>query len=125
VDSTRIDRWLCAARIFKSRSLAREACVAGRVQLNDVPAKPSSPVRVGDEVRADKPSGLRLLEVKRLAERRLTAPLALELYEDPPPPPPPREERIGVRARGTGRPTKRERRLLEELRRGRSDAGRS
>jgi ribosome-associated heat shock protein Hsp15 len=118
VDSVRIDRWLCAARVFKSRSLAREACAAARVLLNDSPAKPSSPVRVGDEVRADKPSGLRLLQVKVLGERRLSASLARELYEDHSPPPPPREERVGIRARGAGRPTKRDRRALEELRRG-------
>jgi ribosome-associated heat shock protein Hsp15 len=119
VDSVRIDRWLCAARIFKSRSLAQEACVGGRVQLNGAPAKPSSPVHVDDKVQASKPSRLRLLEVKGLAERRLSAVSARELYEDHSPPPPPREERIGVRARGLGRPTKRDRRALDQLRRGR------
>jgi ribosome-associated heat shock protein Hsp15 len=118
VESVRIDRWLCAARVFKSRSLAREACVGGRVQLNGSPAKPSSPVHIGDRVRAQKPSGPRLLEVRALAERRLAPSRARELYEDHSPPPPPRVERVGVRARGAGRPTKRDRRALERARRG-------
>jgi ribosome-associated heat shock protein Hsp15 len=71
---------------------------------------------VGDEVRALAPRGLMVLRVSKLAEKRLGAPLARELYEDHSPPPPPPEERVAVRARGAGRPTKAERRALERMR---------
>jgi ribosome-associated heat shock protein Hsp15 len=76
-------------------------------------------VKVGDVVRCQAPRGLVILEVKKLADKRLSPPLARELYEDHSPPPPPKEERIpiGFRERGAGRPTKADRRALERLRR--------
>ena len=73
---TRIDRWLAAARVFKSRSLAQEACEAGHVRINDAHAKPSQLVKIGDEVRAFGPRGQLVLQVKGLADKRLSAPLA-------------------------------------------------
>jgi ribosome-associated heat shock protein Hsp15 len=117
--SVRIDRWLCAARIYKSRTQAQEACDGGHVRINDHPARSSQPVKVGDVVRCQAPRGLVILEVKKLADKRLSPPLARELYEDHSPPPPPKEERIpiGFRERGAGRPTKADRRALERLRR--------
>jgi ribosome-associated heat shock protein Hsp15 len=115
VESVRIDRWLWAARVFKTRSLCGAACSGGHVRLNGSTAKPSARVHVGDEVRAERPGGLRILEVAALAERRLSAPLARDLYLDRSPPPPPREPRAAVRARGAGRPTKRDRRALQRL----------
>lgn len=113
---TRIDRWLAAARVFKSRSLAQEACEAGHVRINDAHAKPSQAVKIGDEVRAFAPRGLLVLEVKGLADKRLSAPLAQLLYDDHSPPPPPKEERVAIRERGSGRPTKADRRALSRLR---------
>ncbi len=117
--SVRIDRWLCAARIYKSRTQAQEACDGGHVRVNDNPARASQPVKVGDVVRCYAARGLVILEIKKLADKRLGAPLARELYEDQSPPPPPKEERIpiGLRERGAGRPTKADRRALERLRR--------
>jgi ribosome-associated heat shock protein Hsp15 len=112
----RIDRWLCAARVFRSRTQANEACARGRVLVNEEPAKASREVRVGDEVRAWPERGAVVLEVRALAEKRLSAAAARELYIDHSPPPPPREPRVAVRARGAGRPTKRDRRELERLR---------
>lgn len=115
-EQIRIDRWLTAARIFKSRSLAQTACEAGHVRINELQVKPSHPVRIGDEVRAFAPRGTVVLRVLGLADKRLSAPLAQLLFEDHSPPPPPKEERIAVRERGAGRPTKADRRALSRLR---------
>jgi ribosome-associated heat shock protein Hsp15 len=115
-DHVRIDRYLTATRIFKSRSLAQQACDAGHVRINDVQARPSHLVKIGDEVRAFAPRGTVIMLVKGLAEKRLSAALAQLLYEDHSPPPPPKEERLAVRERGAGRPTKADRRALSRLR---------
>jgi ribosome-associated heat shock protein Hsp15 len=115
-EQTRIDRWLTAARIFKSRTLAQAACEAGHVRINDASAKPSQLVKIGDEVRAFAPRGITILLVKGLADKRLSAAMAQLLYEDHSPPPPPKEERVAVRERGAGRPTKADRRALSRLR---------
>src|SRR3954464_13245885 len=112
----RIDRWLTAARIFKSRTLAQAACEAGHVRVNDLHARASQLVKIGDEVRAFAPRGSVVLVVKGLADKRLSAALAQLLYEDHSPPPPPKEERLAVRERGAGRPTKQDRRALSRLR---------
>ncbi len=116
MSAVRIDRWLCATRIFKSRTLAQAACEGGHVRVNGSAAKPSHAVEVGDHVEAMAPRGpvvviVTVLEVKRQSPAR-----ARELYEDHSPPPPPREERFAVRARGSARPTKRDRRALARLR---------
>jgi ribosome-associated heat shock protein Hsp15 len=116
VSTVRVDRWLAAARIFKSRTQAADACTAGHVKLNGIGAKPSHALKIGDEVVAHAPRGMVVLEVLKLAEKRLSPPLARALYEDHSPPPPPREERVAPRLRGTGRPTKAERRALTRLR---------
>jgi len=117
VESVRVDRWLAAARVLKSRTQAGEACATGRVLVNAAVVKASHLLRVGDEVRAKLERGLVILDVRALADRRLSAPAARELYLDRSPPPPPREPRIAPRVRGAGRPTKRERRDTDRLRR--------
>lgn len=114
--SVRVDRWLCATRLYKTRSQAQQACVGGLVKLNGVAVKPSHPLRVGDEVSAEAPRGTTVWRVLGLAEKRLGAPEAQQLYEDHSPPPPPKEERVAPRLRGAGRPTKTERRALDRLR---------
>jgi ribosome-associated heat shock protein Hsp15 len=116
MDSVRIDRWLCAARLYKTRSQSQQACTGGLVKLNGANVRPSHPVRMGDEVRAEAPRGLVIWQVKALAEKRLSAALAAALYDDHTPPPPPREQPVAPRARGAGRPTKAERRALDRLR---------
>jgi ribosome-associated heat shock protein Hsp15 len=115
-EQIRIDRWLTATRVFKSRTLAQAACEAGHVRINDVHAKASHLVKIGDEVRAFAPRGTVVFVVKGLAEKRLSAALAQLLYDDHSPPPPPKEERVAVRERGAGRPTKADRRALSRLR---------
>jgi ribosome-associated heat shock protein Hsp15 len=115
MDDVRIDQWLSAARLFKSRTLARDACGGGHVKVNGVTAKPSHVVKIGDEVRATAPRGLVVVKVLAVAEKRLSPPLARALYEDHSPPPPPREEWVPRRDRGAGRPTKQDRRALRRL----------
>lgn len=116
--AVRVDRWLLAARLFKTRGEAQQACSGGRVKINGNSVKASHLVKCGDEVRAEAPRGLVVLIVRELAEKRQSAELARQLYEDHSPPPPPKEERTELpqRDRGTGRPTKADRRALQRLR---------
>lgn len=116
MESVRIDRWLCATRLYKTRSLSQKACTGGLVKLNGVSVRPSHPVRPGDEVRAEAPRGQVVWQVLALAEKRLSAALARELYEDHSPPAPPKLERVAPRERGAGRPTKSQRRALDRFR---------
>jgi len=113
--TVRIDRWLCAARIYKSRSLARDACIAGHVRVNGASVKPSAPVRVGDEVRSHPPRGPVVLIVLGLEEKRQSPARARELYEDRSPPAPPPEDRV-LQPRRKGRPTKADRRAVDRFR---------
>ncbi len=115
--SVRVDRWLCAARVFKSRTEAQKACDGGRVKVNDAAVRSSHGVHVGDRISAQAPRGPVVLVVTELEDKRQPAARARELYEDHSPPPPPREERTATRLRGAGRPTKSERRALERMRR--------
>jgi ribosome-associated heat shock protein Hsp15 len=116
LEQVRIDQFLHAARAFKSRSDARDACAGGGVLVNGAPVKPSHAVRVGDEIQTVALRGTIVWRVLALSEKRLSPALARTLYEDHSPPPPPREERFPARERGTGRPTKRERRDLRRFR---------
>jgi ribosome-associated heat shock protein Hsp15 len=120
MESVRIDRWLCAARVYKSRTQATQACVGGLVKVNDDHVKPHYGLRVGDHVRAQTESGPRILEVKVLAEKRVSAALARLFFDDHSPPPEPRTKRVRMPQRepGAGRPTKRERRDLDRFRSG-------
>jgi ribosome-associated heat shock protein Hsp15 len=118
VESTRVDRWLWSIRLYKTRADATAACRGGHVRLNGRIAKPATPVRVGDRIEAHVGRRDRVVEVARVIEKRVGAPLAAECYIDHSPPPPPAIEQpwIPRRDRGTGRPTKRERRQLERWR---------
>lgn len=115
--SVRIDRWLLAARAFKTRALAQEACAGGKVDVNGTRATPHKPVRAGDLVRIGTPRGPRVLHVLALAEKRLPAPDAALLFEDRSPPPEPRPDPGSLApARRTGRPSKRDRREIARFR---------
>lgn len=117
--SVRLDRWLWAARMFRSRTLAASACDGGKVHVNGASAKPHKALRVGDRLMVTTEGGLRELEVRVLSERRGPAEQARLLYEDFTPPPPPRARREPPplqREPGSGRPTKRDRRQLDRLR---------
>ncbi len=112
MESIRIDRWLSAARIYKSRTASAEACHGGHVEVNGSVVRASHAIRVGDQIEAWAPRGRVVLEVVALADKRQSPPKARELYLDHSPPPPPREERVAPRTRGAGRPTKAERRAV-------------
>ena len=120
MDAVRIDRWLCAARILKSRTQATQACAGGRVRVNDEGVKPHHMVRVGDRVRVQGDHGLRIVEITGLAEKRQSPALARTLFNDHSPAPEPKPARMPRRDLGAGRPTKRERRDLQRFR-GRGD----
>jgi ribosome-associated heat shock protein Hsp15 len=115
---TRIDRWLCAVRLVKTRPMATQLCDGGHVRVNGFPAKPSTKVRAGDRVDALIADRERILEVLRPIDSRVGAPVAATCYVDHSPPPVVTEIRPGIMAvRGEGRPNKRLRRELERLRR--------
>jgi ribosome-associated heat shock protein Hsp15 len=119
MDSTRVDRWLWAVRLTKTRADAAEACRGGHVRVNDTPAKPATPVKPGDTVRTRVYEIPRIVEVTKVIEKRVGATAAVTCYVDHTPPPPPPEERpapVALRERGAGRPTKRDRRLIDALR---------
>ncbi len=119
LDSIRVDKWLWAARVFKTRSQASVACDGGKVDVNDEAAKPARRVRTGDRITVTLPRGRRrILKVAGVGDRRGSAEVAKLLFEDltPPEPPRARQARPPWRVPGTGRPTKRERRDIERLR---------
>jgi ribosome-associated heat shock protein Hsp15 len=119
LDSVRLDKWLWAARVFKTRGLAADACDGGKVDVNAAAGKPARTLRPGDVVRVTLPQGRhRLLKVVRLDDRRGSATVARALFDDLTPPEPPRTRLAPPPRRepGMGRPTKRERRDLDRLR---------
>ena len=118
-EQARIDKWLWAARIFKKRSLAAEACKNGRVTIGNVNVKPSHMVKVGETVSVRKPPITYSFKILQTIEQRVGAKLIPEIYENVTTPD--QYELLEMnrisgfvdRARGTGRPTKKERRALD------------
>lgn len=117
----RLDKWLWAARIFKTRTLASDACKNGRVTINGAQAKPSRTVKPGDEVGVRKPPVTYTFRVRQAIEKRVGARLLPDVLENITPP-----EQLAAlelsrisgfvgRAKGTGRPTKKDRRALDEF----------
>jgi ribosome-associated heat shock protein Hsp15 len=118
VETVRVDQWLWAVRVYKTRTAATEACRGGHVRVNGTPAKAASPVRPGDRVTARIRGRQRDLEVAQLAAKRLGAPEAAACIVDhSPPAPSPDDAPPATRAPGLGRPTKRDRRQLDRVRR--------
>jgi len=115
VESTRIDRWLWAVRVYKTRSDATRACTGGHVEVDGRTVKPAHKVRIGDRVHARVGDRERIVEVTGLIEKRVGAAAAAECFVDHSPPPPerPLQALFGARERGAGRPTKRDRRQIE------------
>ena len=114
----RVDAWLWAVRVTKTRSAATALCKAGHVKIGGDNAKPAQTVRPGMEVRVVTREGTRILVVRQLLVKRVGAPLAAVAYDDLTPAPPPKAQRtvFAERDRGAGRPTKRDRRDIERLR---------
>src|SRR5271163_328490 len=121
--SVRIDKWLWAARFFKTRSLAAKACELGRIQSNGQTAKPARDVRIGDMLRITSPGGEFQVEVLLLAEVRGPAAVAQTLYRETEAS---REARLKLaeerkamaqfEVMPAGRPSKRDRRLIHRFR---------
>lgn len=115
-EQVRVDVWLFATRLARTRSSATADCRGGHVRLNGAPAKAAQNVRVGDEVRVRRPGVEHIYRVQRVLGKRVGAPVARTAYEDLTPPPPPQMlARPPRRERGAGRPTKKERRELDRL----------
>lgn len=117
----RIDKWLWAARIYKTRTLASDACKNGRITINGALAKPSRTVKVGDQVGVKKSPITYSFRVLQTIEKRVSAKLLPEVFENVTPPE--QYELLEMnrisgfvdRARGTGRPTKKDRRALDDF----------
>jgi len=116
-DETRIDRWLCAVRLVKTRPLASQLCDAGHVLVNGSSAKPSTKVRAGDRVEARIADRERIIEVVRAIESRVGAAVAATCYVDHSPPVVVEPRPSMTLVRGEGRPSKRLRREFERIRR--------
>ena len=118
-DEARIDKWLWAARIFKTRTIAADACKNGRVMVNDTNVKPSRMVKVGDKISVRKPPVTYSFKILKAIEQRVGAKLLPEIYENVTTPD--QYELLEMirisgfvdRQRGTGRPTKKDRRAMD------------
>ena len=117
-ETVRVDSWVWSVRLAKTRSAAAAACKAGHVRVNGEHVKPAQPVKIGDRVRVRQEDWERIVVVSRIVRKRVGAAVAVECYVDHSPPPPSRDVafQVGLRDRGAGRPTKRERRDLDHLR---------
>ncbi len=121
MDEVRIDKWLWAVRIFKTRTIAAEACKKGRVMIDDASVKPSRNIRAGDVIQVRKPPVTFSFKVLALADKRMGAKMVPQFMENVTPPD--QYELLELnkisgfvdRQRGTGRPTKKERRDLDQF----------
>ena len=118
IDTTRVDIWLWAVRLYKTRTAATAACRGGHVRVNRVAAKAAAPVKAGDRIEAFV-ERQRILEVVSIIDKRVGAAVAARCFVDHSPPAPvvKRLPPVFAREPGAGRPTKRERRELDRLRR--------
>ena len=122
MDSVRIDKYLWAIRVFKTRSDAADACNGNKVKLNGVNAKAAKAVKPGDTIEVRRGSAMLSYKVVRLSESRMGAALVPDFAENLTPREeleklrPPKETIVLQRDKGSGRPTKKERRQLEDIR---------
>ncbi|WP_040744123.1 RNA-binding S4 domain-containing protein [Nocardia transvalensis] len=115
--TARVDSWIWAVRLFKTRSAAATACRGGHVRVNGVAVKPAHQIKPGDEIRVRVHGVERIVVVERVIAKRVGAAVAAECLIDKSPPPPAPEivAALPRRDRGSGRPTKRERRETDRL----------
>ena len=114
-----MDQWLWSVRLTKTRADAATACRGGHVEVNGKAAKPATKVIVGDRIEARLAGRQRIVDVERVISKRVGASVAVDCFVDHSPPPPERLPEVAVfaeRDRGAGRPTKRDRRKIDELR---------
>ena len=121
MEKVRIDKWLWAIRLYKSRTLASEACDAGKVKIEGNSIKPSKLINVGETIHIRHNHSTKIFKVLQLIEKRVNATIAIDCYEDLSP----KEEvdplmksvfykATGTRDKGAGRPTKRDRRDIDK-----------
>ena len=121
MEEIRIDKWLWAVRLYKTRSQASEACKSGRVKVDGVQVKPSRTIKAGTKIVVSIPPIQRTVEVKNILKNRVGAKLVENYLTDLTPPEEYeklvfiKEMKTEWRDRGTGRPTKRDRRDIEKL----------
>ncbi|MDR0333504.1 MAG: RNA-binding S4 domain-containing protein [Dysgonamonadaceae bacterium] len=121
MNEVRIDKWLWAVRIFKTRTVASETCKKGRVMINNVSVKPSRDIRVGEVIQVRKPPITFSFKILALADKRMGAKLVPDFMENVTSPEQYELMELGKiggfvdRQRGTGRPTKKERRDLDDF----------
>lgn len=121
VQSVRIDKWLWSVRLYKSRSLATDVCATGKVQVNGQPAKASRCIKIGDIITAEIGDVHRTIKVLALLDKRVGAKLVGQFLEDLTPAAEyskPKEKNFqpfAFRPKGSGRPTKKERRSIQEF----------
>lgn len=113
----RVDSWIWAVRLMKTRSAGTTACKAGHVRVNGERAKPAQRIVPGDEVQVRTATFTRIVIVRDVLQKRVGASQAALAYDDRTPPPPASDERAltGTRELGAGRPTKRDRRAIDRL----------
>ncbi len=121
MDTIRIDKWLWAVRLFKTRSMAADACKGGKIKIDDINVKPSREVRVGDIIDVQMQGYKKTVEVVKVVKNRVGAKLVDDLMKDLTP----AEEyekldminqlKVEKRDRGAGRPTKKDRRTISKL----------
>ncbi len=123
MDKVRVDKWLWSVRLLKTRSLATKYCKEGKVSKDEQKLKPSSTISIGDQIELKKDGFTLVFKVDRLLEKRVGAPIAVECYTDLTP----AEEyqkyeswfnykkKAEFREKGSGRPTKKERREIEKF----------
>lgn len=117
MEETRVDKYVWAIRLFKTRGEATDACRGGHVKVNGKTAKPATAVVAGDRITARVHGIDRDVEITQLIDKRVGAAVAAGCYVDHTPPPPEVDRtRVAARERGTGRPTKRERRDMDRFR---------
>lgn len=120
-EEARIDKWLWAARIFKTRTIAADACKKGRISIGGASVKPARTIKPGDIIEVKKPPITYSFKVLKAIENRVGAKLVPDILENVTPPA--QYELLEMsrisgfvdRARGTGRPTKKERRSLDDF----------
>lgn len=120
-EGVRMDKWLWAARLFKTRAIATDAIKGGKVKMDDTPIKPSREVKEGDIIQVQIEQLHKVVQVKSVIKNRVPAKMVPEVYTDLTP----KEEYERIefmhaykgeyRDRGAGRPTKKERRMIEKI----------
>jgi ribosome-associated heat shock protein Hsp15 len=119
--TVRVDKWLWAVRVYKTRSQAGAACKAGKVKIDGISVKPSREIRVDEEITVQQSGFLKTIKVKGLLNNRVSAKLAVDYVEDLTTPEELEKRKMmkdlnyEYRQRGLGRPTKKQRRIIERL----------